>query len=102
MLLHFAEEALNVDNIGNLVYLKDRGAMNNLLSNTDSYNLGTGCIVNNYMNPNIISIPLDGGSVIQVGLVKRNDVFLPEEVQVYINFLKSALEKSMPNGSIDC
>ncbi|MEC1715149.1 LysR family transcriptional regulator substrate-binding protein [Schinkia azotoformans] len=102
MLLHFAEEALNVDNIGKLVYLKDRGAMNNLLLNTDSYNLGTGCIVNNYMNPNIISIPLDGGSLIQVGLVKRNDVFLPEEVQVYIDFLKSALEKSMPNGSIDC
>ncbi|MDN3019055.1 LysR family transcriptional regulator [Paenibacillus sp. BSR1-1] len=97
MLLHFAEEALNVDNIGKLVYLKDRGAMNNLLSNTDSYNLGTGCIVNNYMNPNIISIPLEGGNLIQVGLVKRNDVFLPEEVLVYIDFLKSALEKSIPN-----
>lgn len=96
MLLHFAEEALNVDNIGKLVYLKDRGAMNNLLSNTDSYNLGTGCIVNNYMNPNIISIPLEEGNSIQVGLVKRNDVFLPEEVLVYIDFLKLALEKSMP------
>jgi DNA-binding transcriptional LysR family regulator len=97
MLLHFAEEALNVDNIGKLVYLKDRGAMNNLLSNTDGYNLGTGCIVNNYMNPNIISIPLEGGNLIQVGLVKRNDVFLPEEVLVYIDFLKLALAKSMPN-----
>ncbi|WP_026567148.1 LysR family transcriptional regulator [Bacillus sp. UNC41MFS5] len=96
MLLHFAEEALNVDNIGKLVYLKDRGAMNNLLSNTDSYNLGTGCIVNNYMNPNIISIPLDGGNLIQVGLVKRNDVLLPDELLVYIDFLKFALEKSKP------
>ncbi|WP_026574410.1 LysR family transcriptional regulator [Bacillus sp. UNC438CL73TsuS30] len=96
MLQHFAEEALNVDNIGKLVYLKDRGAMNNLLSNTDSYNLGTGCIVNNYMNSNIISIPLEGGNLIQVGLVKRNDVFLPEEVLVYIDFLKLTLEKSMP------
>ncbi|MBA9024719.1 MULTISPECIES: LysR family transcriptional regulator [Bacillaceae] len=100
MLLHFAEEALNVDNIRKLVYLKDRGAMNNLLSNTDSYNLGTGCIVNNYMNPNIISIPLEGGNLIQVGLVKRNDVFLPEEVLVYIDFIKLALEKSMPNDLI--
>ncbi|KAB2328308.1 LysR family transcriptional regulator [Cytobacillus depressus] len=98
MLLHFAEEALNIDNIGKLVYLKDRGAMNNLLSNTDSYNLGTGCIVNNYMNPNIISIPLEGSNLIQVGLVKRTDVFLPEELLVYIDFLKLALEKSMPNN----
>jgi hypothetical protein len=96
MLLHFAEEALNVDNIGKLVYLKDRGAMNNLLSNTDSYNLGTGCIVHNYMNPNIISIPFEGSNMIQVGLVNRNDVQLPDEVLVYISFLKVALKKSMP------
>ncbi|MED4907678.1 hypothetical protein P9761_05455 [Brevibacillus centrosporus] len=96
MLLHFAEETLNVDNIGKLVYLKDRGAMNNLLSNTNSYNLGTGCIVNNYMNPNIISIPLEGGNLIQVGYVKRTDVFLSEEMLVYIVFLNLALEKSMP------
>lgn len=96
MLLHFAEETLNVDNMEKLVYLKDRGAMNNLLSNTDSYNLGTGCIVNNYMNSNIISIPLEEGTPIQVGLVKRNDVFLAEEALVYIDFLKIALEKSLP------
>ncbi|WP_165350824.1 LysR family transcriptional regulator [Ectobacillus funiculus] len=98
VLLHFAEEAINVDNIRKLVYLKDRGTMNNLLSNTDGYNLGTGCIVNNYMNPNIISIPLEGNSLIQVGLVKRNDVFLSEEILVYIDFLKVALEKSMPKS----
>ncbi|HEO8418828.1 LysR family transcriptional regulator [Niallia sp. FSL W8-0635] len=96
MLLHFAEETLSVDNMEKLVYLKDRGAMNNLLSNTDSYNLGTGCIVNNYMNSNIISIPLEEGTPIQVGLVKRNDVFLSEEVLVYIDYLKIALEKSLP------
>ncbi|MER2058949.1 MAG: LysR family transcriptional regulator [Niallia sp.] len=96
MLLHFAEETLSVDNMEKLVYLKDRGAMNNLLSNTDSYNLGTGCIVNNYMNSNIISIPLEEGTLIQVGLVKRNDVFLSEEALVYIDYLKIALEKSLP------
>ncbi|WP_462411520.1 hypothetical protein [Neobacillus sp. Marseille-QA0830] len=53
-------------------------------------------IVNHYMNPNITSIPLEGSNQIQVGWVKRNDVLLPEELLVYIDFLKSALEKSMP------
>lgn len=96
VLLHFAEEAINVDNIKKLVYLRDRGAMNNLLSNTDSFNLGTGFIMDNYMNPNIISIPLEGDNKIQIGLVQRNDVFLPEELQAYIHFLKEALEKSAP------
>lgn len=96
MLLHFAEETLHVDKIGKLVYLKDRGAMNNLLANTNGYNLGTGCIVSHYMNSNIISIPLEGGNLIQVGYVKRSDVVLPEEMQVYLEFLTRALEKSMP------
>ena len=96
VLLHFAEEAINMDNINKLLYLKDQGTMNNLLANTDGYNLGTGCIVDNYMNPNIISIPLEESNLIQVGLVKRNDVFLSEELLVYIDFLKSALAKSTP------
>ncbi|MGX9135085.1 hypothetical protein ACWV26_12055 [Rummeliibacillus sp. JY-2-4R] len=100
MLLHFPEESINVDNIEKLVYVRDRGAMNNLLSNTDSYNLGSGCIVDHYMNPNIISIPLEGSSIIQIELVKRKDVFLPEEVLVYIDFLKKALEKSMPLNNV--
>jgi DNA-binding transcriptional LysR family regulator len=96
VLLHFAEEAINVDDIRKLVYLKDRGTMNNILSNTDGYNLGTGCIVNNYMNPNIISIPLEGSNLIQVGLVKRKDIFLPEELLLYIDFLTAALTRSAP------
>ena len=96
VLLHFAEEVIDVDNIEKIVYLKDRGAMNNLLANTDGYNLGTGCIVNDYMDPNIISIPLAEGNLLQLGLVKRNDVFLPEELIVYIDFLTTALKKSAP------
>lgn len=94
--LYFAEEFINVNSITKLVYLKDRGAMNNLLSNTDGYNLGTGCIVKNYMNPNIISILLEGHNEIQVGLVKRYDQLLPEEILVYIDFLTAALNKSAP------
>ncbi|MNZ99371.1 hypothetical protein D3C78_1186910 [compost metagenome] len=46
------------------------------------------------MNANIISIPLDLGYQIQVGYVKQNDVFLPEEMEVFIYFLLESLEKS--------
>lgn len=70
--------------------------MNDLLSNTNGYNLVTGCIVGNYMSPNIISIPLEGSNLIQVGLVKRKDVFLSEELLLYIDFLTAALSKSAP------
>lgn len=95
-LLHFAEEAIDLINIGKLVYLEDRGDMINLLAHTDGYNLGNGCIVKNYMHSNIISIPLEGGNLIQVGLVKRKDVFLPEEISVFIDFLTVALKKAAP------
>jgi DNA-binding transcriptional LysR family regulator len=97
--LYFAEEFININSIAKLVYLKDRGAMNNLLSNTDGYNLGTGCIVENYMNPNITSIPLEGHNKIQVGWVKRYDQLFPEEISIYIDFLTAALKKSAPKDS---
>lgn len=61
---------------------------------------GTGCIVNHYMNPNIIAIPLEEGHLIQLGLVRRNDVFLPDELMVYIDFLTTALKKSAPKDGL--
>lgn len=100
VLLHFAEEVIDVKNIEKIVFLKDRGAMNNLLANTDGYSLGTGCIVANYMNPNIISIPFKEGHLIQICLVKRNDVFWPEEILVYINFLTTVLKNSVPKDEL--
>ncbi|MCI1945725.1 LysR family transcriptional regulator [Clostridium luticellarii] len=98
VLLHFAEEAINLDNINKILYLEDRGAMNNILSNTNGYNIGTGCIVKNYMNPNIISIPLEGSNLIQVGFVKRDDIFLSEELLTYIDFLTKSLIESAPKN----
>ena len=97
--LYFAEEFVDINSISQVVYLNDRGAMNNLLSNTDGYNLGTGCIVENYMNPNIISIPLEGHNEIQVGLVKRYDELFSKEISVYIEFLTTSLNKSSPKIS---
>lgn len=96
--LYFAEEFVDINSISQVVYLKDRGTMNNLLSNTEGYNLGTGCIVENYMNPNIISIPLEGNKEIQVGLVKRYGELLPAEINVYIEFLTAALNNSAPQN----
>ena len=94
--LYFAEEIVDTNSIEKLVYLKDRGAMNNLLSNTDGYNIGTGCIVENYMNSNIISIPMEGQNEIQVGWVKRYDQMLSEKALVYIEILTTVLHKAAP------
>jgi DNA-binding transcriptional LysR family regulator len=98
VLLHFAEGVIKVDNVMKLVYLKDRGTMNSLLSNTDGYNLGTGLIAGKYTDRNIISVPLEDANLFQLGIVKRNDVVLPEEILLYIDFLKKALANSIPKN----
>src|SRR6478752_3988016 len=95
LMLYFTEESIDMSGIAKVVYLKDRGSMMNLLSNTNGYNLGTGWVGSNYISSNIISIPLKEDNLIQVGLVKRNDVSFPEEILVYIEFLKIALKESI-------
>lgn len=97
MMLFFAESPINPNTQNKLVYVKDRGAMNDIISNTDGYNIGTGCIVENYTPPNIISIPLEGHNEIQIGYVKRDDQTFPEEINIYVDYLRSALLRSLPS-----
>lgn len=96
VLLYFAEEFVDINSIEKKVFLKDRGAMNNLLSNTDGYNIGTGSIIANYMNPNIISIPLNVQNELRVGYIKRYDQLLPKEITAYVEFLTQSLINSTP------
>lgn len=96
MMLHFAEETLNLHNQKQLIYVNDRGTMNNMLSHTDSFNLGTGCIVKGYMNANITSRPLMDGSTIRIGYIKRDDTVFPEEIIQFIEELNKSLHLSLP------
>lgn len=95
MPLYFAEKAVNVDEVEKVVYLNDRGVMNNLLSKTDGYNLGTGCITKGYTDANIMSLPLREGKRVDIGLIKRKDTFLPEEIERYVEYLKKSLGNSL-------
>ncbi|EZH65236.1 hypothetical protein DH09_16460 [Bacillaceae bacterium JMAK1] len=96
MMLHFAEETLNLHDRKQLVYLKDRGAMNNLLAHTNGFNLGTGCIVKGYMNSNITSRPLIGGSSIRIGYIKRDDTVFSNEIVQFVDELTQSLHHSLP------
>ncbi|ANY70193.1 hypothetical protein BBD42_29575 [Paenibacillus sp. BIHB 4019] len=98
MLLHFAEEAINMNTLEKLVYINDRGTMNDILSNTNGYNIGTGSIVKNNLNPPLIAIPLENGHPIEIGYIRRNDIILPEEIKVYIELVSEALEKAKPKS----
>ncbi|MBE6887705.1 MAG: LysR family transcriptional regulator [Ruminococcaceae bacterium] len=90
--LNFAEETVNVSGHRKIVYIRDRAAMLNILSNTDCYNIGTGCLIDGITNSDIISVPLDGYSdKMTVGWIKLKNKAVSLIVEEYINHVKTAL-----------
>lgn len=94
--LNFAEEFVDAGATDKVVYLNDRGTMNNLLASTDGWNLGTGCIVKDFMNPNIISVPLEEQKELQVGCVKKAGLQLSREAAAFLAYLEKSLKDSAP------
>ena len=69
--LDFAEEVLTIDNSRNLVYVSDRATMNNLISHSLCYNVGSGCLLDGIIEDGIISIPIgDRQDIMKVGWLK--------------------------------
>ena len=95
-LLQFSEKEINIEGARQVIYVQDRGTMNNLLAHTDGYNLGTGCLVAGYMEGSIVSRPLAEVHTIQIGLVKRGDAFWPPEIELYAGYFKESLHQSLP------
>lgn len=90
--LNFAEETVNVTGHSKMVYLRDRAAMLNILSNTDSFNIGTGCIIDGITNSDIVSVPLEGyNDKMTVGWIKLKNKTVSPIVEQYIEQVKSAL-----------
>lgn len=97
--LSLAEDSIGIQKTSRIIYLKDRGTMNNLLAHTDGYNLGTGCIVKGYMNRNIISIPLKESCQTHIGYIKRHEQLLSDEALSYLDFLHASLQASIPKST---
>ena len=95
-MLHFAEDHLRIYDLNQLVYVTDRGTMNNLLSKTDGYNIGTGCIVKGFMDDNITSVPLAEKTMNDIGFLQRQDVFLTHHITNFLENIATALKRSMP------
>ena len=93
--LNFAEETVDVSGFKKVVYVRDRATAHNIISNTDSYNIGTGCLIDDITNSDIISIPLDGyNDKMTVGWIKLKNKAVSPIVEDYINHVKTALTLS--------
>ena len=90
--LNFAEETVSVSGRRKIVYIRDRAAMLNILSKTDCFNIGTGCIIDGITNSDIVSVPLEGYSdKMTVGWIKLKNKSVSPAVEEYIEQLKAAL-----------
>lgn len=93
--LNFAEETVDVSGFKKVVYVRDRATAHNIISNTDSYNIGTGCLIDDIVEKDIVSLPLDGyGEKMTVGFIKLKNAVVSPEIESYIENIKKALTLS--------
>lgn len=85
--LNFAEEAI-VLNSKQSINVLDRATMNNIICNTNSYNIGTGILMKKIIENDIISIPIsDLTDKIDIGWI-RNKNSLTNEATEFIDLCK--------------
>ena len=61
------------------IYVTERGSMNEILSHTNAFTLGTGCVYSGYFNADIITHPIKFGPVIQLGYILKDGMPLSDE-----------------------
>lgn len=93
--LNFAEETVDVSDFRKVVYVRDRATAHNIVANTDSYNIGTGCLIDSIVENEIVSLPLEEyGEKMTVGYIKLKNAEITPEVEAYIDAIKNSLTLS--------
>jgi len=86
--LNFSEEAV-VINARQSINVLDRATMNNIICHTDSYNIGTGFLIEGIIEQDLISIPIsDINEKLNVGWIKSKNVSLAAETKEFIDLCK--------------
>lgn len=92
--LNFAEEVLTVDNSRNLVYVSDRATMNNLISHSLCYNIGSGCLLDGIIEDSIISIPIeDHQDIMKIGWIKLKNHPIDKKMNQFVELAERSIDK---------
>lgn len=75
---NFYEEAVQMKYYDKQIKVLDRATMNNIISHTDAYNIGTGCLIDGIIEKNIISKPIcdEGVHKMNIGWIKLKNIDL--------------------------
>lgn len=94
--LKIAEDYFNIRNTSQIIFIQDRGTMDDLLIHTSGYNLGTGCISKGFISPDITSVPLAVPWQVHIGYIRKSNQVLSEEAVQFIEYLSEAIRTAMP------
>lgn len=90
--LNFSEEAI-ILKPGKSILVLERASMNNIICNTDSYNIGTGFIAKNVTDERLISLPIkDLKDHLIVGWIKLRSMELSIYEKEFISFCENRLQ----------
>lgn len=76
-----------------LIYVHDRATMYNILSNTDSFSIGSGILPERYSDTNVLSIPVECGidDEMKIGWIKSQSHNLTVEEEHFIGYMQNHL-----------
>ena len=93
------EELFTLKNHDKIIYSHDRGTTNNIIANTNCFNIGTGYLIPSIIPENITSIPLVGATghawlgYVQLKTQKSNDI-----IDALLKGIKKSLQTHYPGN----
>lgn len=78
-----------------VIYVNDRASCYNFLRHTDSVTSGSGLLVENISDPQIVSIPLECEDKMKIGFIKSKNKTLSEFTCEFLKLLKISIENSV-------
>ncbi|MDU1315537.1 MAG: LysR family transcriptional regulator [Anaerococcus hydrogenalis] len=93
------EEFVNLPNHKQVIYTQDRGTTLGLISNTNSFNVGTGCLhpSNGFSNIKTVKLENPENLSMDIGYVYKSSKNLSKLCKEYLNLTKLELLNCLPN-----
>lgn len=93
------EEFVNLHNHKQIIYTQDRGTTLGLISNTNSFNVGTGCLhpSNGFSNIKTVKLENPENLSMDIGYVYKSSRNLSKLCKEYLNLTKLELLHCLPN-----
>ena len=89
--LYYAEEIFSTGGYKRVIKASDRSTMLNLMKGLNGYTFCSGIICGELNGSEYSAVPLDNGSIMEIGYITRRNVMLSETGEIFISALKRCL-----------